>query len=272
MSTRTWYRIAVARGPGDRPQLVAASGEHMGQAVDTARRAVDGGFPIAIEHAGGGEIPLGESVGKGHVVELGEAADLPVFAWPSGVLPSLSGAAALAGARIGFVERRDPKLFVLEAQPDAEHLVDLYLGIIERLPTADNLEVRVLDHFEDAGTTDVWLTSRTNARKILRFLDDQDVELIANGHVEISVYVRAHLATWRLTEHKTVVWLSDNRELEADLARWFGELRVPRVESLVTVRDAPHFHYRAAKSRDRKRLGEELYRQRMRRVDTVRRA
>ena len=41
------------------------------------------------------------------------------------------------------------------------------MGMIERLPAGDNLEVRVLDHFEDAATTDVWLTSRVNAKKII---------------------------------------------------------------------------------------------------------
>ena len=50
------------------------------------------------------------------------------------------------------------------------------------------------------------------------------------------------------------------------------ELGAPRVPSLVTVAGAPHFHYRPAKSRDRKKLGEELYRQRLRRVDSVARA
>ncbi len=121
---------------------------------------------------------------------------------------------------------------------------------------------------------DVWLTSRVNAKKILQFLDDFDVELIGNGHVELSVYVRAHRATLRLTEHKTVVWLAEERALEAEVTGWLRELGVPRISappSLVTAGSAPHFHYRPAKSRDRKKLGQELYRQRLRRVDVVER-
>ena len=129
----------------------------------------------------------------------------------------------------------------------------------------------MLDHFEDAGASDVWLTSRIDARKILRFLDDHDEELIGNGHLELSVYVRKHKATLRLTEHKTVVWLAEDRALEDEVGRWLGELELPRASELVTVRDAPHFHYRPARSRDRKKLGEELYRQRLRRVDSVKR-
>ena len=268
--TRTWYRIALATKSGA-PELALASGEHMGQAIAEAQEHFPGSFPIAVEHASPEQIPLGESVGKGHVIKLGAAPELPVFSWPVGVLPSLPGAASFAGARKGWVEHSDDKLLVIEAQTDAEHLTDLFLGLIEKLPAADNLEVRVLDHFEDAKATDIWLTSRVNAKKILRFLDDHDVELLGNGHLEISVYVRKHKATLRLTEHKTVVWLADDDSMKADVTSWLASLKVPRVDKLVTVRDGAHFHYRPAKSRDRKKLGEELYRQRLRKVDRLER-
>lgn len=242
----------------------------MGQAIAEAQDHVRGSWPIAVENAASEQIPLGESVGKGHVLMLGEApAELPTFRWPVGVLPALPDAAGHAGARRGWVEHSDPKLLVIEAQTDAEHVTDLFLGLIERLPTADNLEVRVQDHFEDAPTSDVWLTARVNAKKILRFLDDYDVELINNGHLELSVYVRSHKATLRLTEHKTVVWLAEEHALATEVRQWLHELDVPRVDKLVTVRDGAHFHYRPVKSRDRKRLGEELYRQRLRKVASV---
>jgi hypothetical protein len=275
--TRTWYRIAVAR-PGGAPAIVAAAGEHMGVAVAVAARHAPGSFAIAAEVASDSQIPLGESLGKSTVVELGAAPGLPVFRWPVGVLPTLSGATAASAARRGWIVRSrpgadpaaDPGLLVIEAQTTADHLTDLFLGMIERLPSADNLEVRVLDHFEDAGRADVWLTSRVDARRILRLLDDHDEELLGNGHLELSVYVRAHRATLRLTEHKTVAWLASDRALEADVRRWLRELDVPEVDALVTVKDAPHFHYRPANSRDRKRLGDELYRERLRRVDTLR--
>jgi hypothetical protein len=185
------------------------------------------------------------------------------------VLPALPAAASFAGVAPGWVMREGSKLFVIEAQADEEHLTDLFLGLIERLPSADNLEIRVLDHFDDASTTDVWLTSRVDAKRILRFLDDHDVELLGNGHLEISVYVREQKATLRLSEHKTVVWLAEDRTLESEVQGWLRDLHVPRVNSLVTVRDGAHFHYRPAKSRDRKKLSDELYRQRLRKVDVV---
>ena len=265
--TRIWYRVALDR-PGKAPLLVAASGEHLGQALQAAQDHVAGSWPMAVEVATGDGFPLGESVGKQTVVELGDSIEVPAFRWPAGVIPQLGG--TTAGAR-GWVVHDDPELLVIEAQTEADRVVDLYLGLIERLPTADNLEIRVLDIFEDAPTTDVWLTSRVNAKKILRFLDDYDTEIINNGFIELNVYVRQHKATLRLTEHKTVVWLAEGRALEGDMARWLGELEVPRTGALHTVSSGPHFHYRAAKSRDRKKLGDELYRQRLRRVAQIKR-
>jgi len=161
---------------------------------------------------------------------------------------------------------------VIEAQTTDDKLTELFMGVLERLPTGDNLEIRVLDHFEDAGVTDIWLTSRVNVKKIVRFLDDNDVELFGNGHLEISIYVRDEKATLKLSEHKTLLWLAEGRALESEVTGWLTELGVPRVPSLSTVREGAHFHYRSAKSRDRKKLAEELYKQRLRKVDSVKKS
>ena len=266
---RTWYHVALAR-EGAAPVLVAASGEHMGQAVAEAQAHMAGSWPIAVEHASDDKIPLGESVGKGHVVNLGDApADLSTFRWPVGVLPALPGAKAHAGAARGWIERPSDRLLVIEAQVEAPNLGELFMSMIERLPAGDNLEIRVLDHFEDAPTTDVWLTSRVTTRKIIAFLDAHDAELFGNGHLELSIYVRAQKGTLRLTEHKTVVWLAEGRALESEVAGWLREQNVPRASELITVSKGPHFHYRPGKSRDRTKLGEELFRQRLRKVDAI---
>jgi hypothetical protein len=223
---------------------------------------------VAVDAAHEADIPLGESVGKGHVVELGDTAVATTYRWPIGVVPKLGDDAGVATARTGFAVVPHADLFVVEAQCEADAVVDLFLGLVERVPAADNLEVRVLDQFEDAATTDVWITARVNARKVIALLDDHD-ELIENGHLELSVYVRAYNATLRLTEHKTVVWLARDGALADDVERWLGELSVPRLDRLVTVRDVAHFHYRPVNSRTREDLGVELYRQRLRKVDVL---
>lgn len=269
VKARSWFRVALANTTG--AQLVLASGEHMGQAVAEAVKHVAGSWAIAVDPATAEEIPLGESVGKGHVVKLGDAPEtLDRFVFPSGVLPAVHG--GVTGMQAGWVERPDPKLFVIEAQVEADKLVDLYLGLVERLPSADNLEVRVLDHFESAPTTDVWLTARVNARKIIRFLDDHDEELFGNGHLELGVYIRAHKATLRLSQHKTVVWVGEDRALATELEQWLKELGVARVAELPTVERGAHHHFRTASGRDRKKLGDELYKQRLRKVDSLKRS
>jgi hypothetical protein len=268
MTTRTWHRVALAL-PTGASQLVLASGEHVGQALAEAAHAYPGSRAIAVDPATADEIPLGESVGKGHIVQLGDAPALAAsFDWPLGVLPAITGNSA-ARAEPGWIEHAGESLHVIEAQVDREHIVDLFLGMLERVPAADNLEVRLLDHFDHAAQTDVWLTSRTNAKKILRFLDDHDDEFIHNGHVELSIYLRAQKATLRLTEHKTVVWLAEDRAMQRDVERWLRELGVPKLDELVTIEAGPHVHYRLAKIGNRKKLGDELYRQRLRRVDTL---
>lgn len=263
--TRSWFRVALAK-PGSTPIVVAAEGEHLGVAIAAAEAHVKDSFAIACDRATD-QIPLGESVGKQHVVELSEDASAStVFRWPRGVLPKLG---VTSTVRTGYTIHKDPNLLVIEAQTTADKLVDTFLGVLERLPSADNLEIKVLDHYDNADHTAVWLTSRVDGKKIMSFLDDNDVELIENGHVEMSIYVRAKKATLRLTEHKTVVWLSDGDELRGDVARWMTELGLAPIDPMVTVTAGAHVHYRAAKTRDRAKLEDYLYRQRLRRVDKV---
>ena len=276
--TRTWFRVVLAR-PASTPIVVAAEGEHLGVAIAAAEAHVKGSFAIACDRSVD-PIPLGESVGKQGVVELADDASASTeFRWPRGVLPKLG---VTSKVRAGYTIHKDPKLLVIEAQTTADKLVDLYLGLLERLPSADNLEIRVLDHFDHVDYTAVWLTSRVDGKRILSFLDDHDVELLENGHLELSIYVRAKKATLRLTEHKTVVWLSEGDELRSDVTRWLSELGLSPVDPVdpvepgatskgpfVTIAAGAHEHYRAGKSRDREELEKYLYRQRLRRVDKV---
>jgi hypothetical protein len=268
--TKLWYRIALLFPDGSRG-LVAAEGEHLGDAIAAAEKHPKGSRALAVDVLADADIPLGESVGKERVVALGPlAAEAPALRWPLGVMPKL--ASTLPGPRCAFARHPGPTAggVVLEAETDAEHLVDLYLGLIEKLPSANNLEVRVMDHFEAAEQTEIWLSKPTDAKSVLRFLDDHEEDFIANGHVELSVYLRAHKATLRLTEHKTVVFIADDRALEADVSTWMGELGCARMDKLTTIAAGPHFHYRPAGTRNRVKLAELLTRQRLRRVDVLR--
>lgn len=272
---RAWYRIALAQ-PGGAPLVVVAPGEHLGAALATAASRVKGAWPVAVGPAQADEVPLGEAVrdrsaaiGKGVVVEAGTALELPagLAPWPTGVIPSLAvPPARLAAIRPGWVRRPDDQLVVLEAQTTGDRLVDVFLGLVERLPVADNLEVRVLGHHDGGGAAEVWLTPRLDVRRAIRFLDDHDAELIENGHVELSVYLRREKSTLRLTEHKTVVWLSEDPATAARVAGWLDELAVPAADDLVGIAAGAHFHYRPVRSSARARMIARLGSMKLKRV------
>jgi hypothetical protein len=266
--SRSWYRIALAHADGP-PTLVVAPGDHLGAALATAASRFDDAWPLAVAPAAPDEVPLGESVGKGVVVDKGTAIELPARAmrWPSGVIPSLTAPAhKLAAIAPGWVRHPDDKLAVIEAQVDGEALTDLFMGVVEKLPLADNLEVRVLDHHDGGGTTEVWLTPRIDVKKAIRFLDDHDAELIENGHVELSLYLRNEKSTLRLTEHKTVVWLSEDLDTAARFTGWLDELEVPAATTIATVGDVAHFHYRPPRASTRERMLARLRAMKLRKV------
>ena len=101
----------------------------------------------------------------------GTAVELPAATmhWPTGVVPSLSASAHKLGAiKAGWVRHPDDKLVVLEAQLDGEAVTEAFLGLVEKLPVADNLEVRVMDHHDGGGATEVWLTPRIDVKKAIR--------------------------------------------------------------------------------------------------------
>jgi hypothetical protein len=268
-----WYRIALADRAGTR--LVIAPGQHLGEAIALARRRAGRGdpgqvWPFAVEAAAPADVPLGESVGRGVVVERGPVpAATPLFHWPSGILPTLAGARLLGPPQVGYQASRQDDLHVVEAVTGGDRLLETFLGVVERLPAADNLEVRVTDHHDAAGTTEVWLSPRLgDVRKAIRFLDDHDVELLDNGHVEVAVYLRRQQATLRLTEHKTIVWLGEDPALAATFAAWLRDADVPPRDALARVASVDHHHWRPVASRDRKKLVQHLRRMRLRRVDS----
>jgi hypothetical protein len=265
---RAWYRVALAHDDGP-PTLVVAPGEHLGAAIATAASRFKSSWPVAVAPAAPDEVPLGESVGKGVVVDKGTAVELPgnLPPWPTGIIPSLSVPAhRLAQVQPGWIRHPDESLLVMEAQVTGAAVTDTFLGLVEKLPVADNLEVKVLDHHDGGGKTEVWLSPRLDVKKAIRFLDDHDAELIENGHVEISIYLRQEKSTLRLTEHKTIVWLSDDTTTAERAASSFADLGIPAAAELVFLEDAPHFHYRPTRSSARPRLIARLSSLKLRRV------
>lgn len=268
---QAWYRVALAHREGP-PTLAVAPGEHLGAAIAAAMSRFKDAWPIAVAPANADEVPLGESVGKGVMVDKGTTVEVPPMStrWPAGIIPSLSVPAhKLAAIAPGWVRHPDESLLVIEVQVPGDTVEETFLGLVEKLPVADNLEVRLLEHHDGGGPTEVWLTPRLDVKKAIRFLDDHDFELIENGHIELSVYLRKEKSTLRLTEHKTIVWLADDADTKDRFLGWLADAaqtQIPEVADLVTLEDVAHFHYRPPRASSRERMRARLNSMKLRRV------
>ncbi len=266
----TWYRIAFGAADGSR--LVVAPGDHLGAAIGVAAARLGKAgavWPLAADPAPPGEVPLGESVGKGVIVERAAPERLGSFRPPPGVLARFdaSGRGTLV---TGFTERGETGARVIEAVAAGDDARERFLEVIERLPLVDNVEVKLADHHDGGGRNDVWLTPRLrDTRRALRFLDDFDADLLQSGHVDVSVYVRSPQSTWRLTQHKTLVWITVDDSLDGKVRGWLEQAGLERRERLDTIADISHHHYRTATSSARTRLENRLSKAGLRKVDTV---
>ncbi len=272
--SETWYRIAFDDGDGLR--LAVAPGDHLGQAIGVAAARLGRSrpvWPVAAAPAPAGEVPLGESVGKGVVVERVAPEGLDSvrrFRFPAGVVTALGGGPRHTPAA-GFAEREGQEALVLEAVAEGSDARERFLEIVERLPVVDNIEVQLAHHFDGGGgTTDVWLTPRLkDPRRALRFLDDFALELLENGHADVAAYVRSPRSTWRLTQHKSLVWMTIDAPLHARIRGWLEGAGLRPRDPLLTIAEAPHHHYRPAASSARAKLEQRLTKAGLRKVDTV---
>jgi hypothetical protein len=203
------------------------------------------------------------------VVERDPPAGLPTFKWPTGVVPSLEGARALGPIVEGHQRSVHEAVHGVEALVAGDRIVEVFMELVELLPAADNVEVRVTGQHDGEGKAEVWLTPRlADVRRVIRFLDDHDVELLGNGHVEVAVYLRKQKSTLRMTEHKTILWLTEEPALADTFAGWLTARKVPVRDTIALVQNVEHHHWRPTKTRSRKKLVQHLLRARLRRVDS----
>src|SRR5688500_782425 len=155
-----WWRIAF--GSADGARVVVAPGDHLGAAIGVAavRLGKRGDvWPLAAAPAAPGAVPLGESVGKGVVVEREAPERVGSFRPPSGVIAALD-APARASLVSGLTEPGGHEAHVIEAVAEGSDARERFLEVAERLPVIDNIEVQIADHYDAGNATDVWLTPR----------------------------------------------------------------------------------------------------------------
>ena len=247
-----WFAIAfgASKSPRD-AAVVATSGAHLGAAVERACAGRRGAMPLAASVLPAGEIPLGESIGKG-VVRLPDAPPAgPVP--PPGIVAKLTrGSTTFDGADLGWTRRAAPgTTLVIEAQPAGDQLIEVLMSLVEAQPAIDNIELRIHGHFDlapdaVAPADELWLSPRLTPKQAVRLLDDHDHEWLRNGHVEVSMYVRAERSTLRLTEHRSIVWIAEQPDTEARITAVLTRAGLAERPTLRTWADVPHLHYRPA--------------------------
>ncbi|MBK9032686.1 MAG: hypothetical protein IPL61_15675 [Myxococcales bacterium] len=267
MSER-WYRVAVT--DGTTVTLAAAEGAHAGAAITAAVGRIGRRgrvWPVAAAIAPDADIPLGESVGRGVVVLADPPAGLGDFEFPPGVVPTLGGRARAAIAP-GLARKLGDDTHMIEAVVAGEEVRDVFLDVLERLPAVDNVEIDVAEHLDPVGAREVWLTPRLrDVRRAVRFLDDFQDDCLTSGHVDVAAYVRSPRSTWRLTQHKSLVWLSDDDALTTSVHGWLTARGLDPIDPVATVAAGPHLHYRGPRSSARSRLLARLKSAGLRRVD-----
>lgn len=267
MSPR-WYRIALADGTD--VTLASASGEHLGEAIAAVAARLGRGkrvWPVAAAPLPAGEVPLGESVGRGVVVSGAAPAGLSQFEFPAGIVPAL-GERARGAVAAGYLRTMRDPTHVIEVVAAGADARERFFDVLERLPSADNIEVVVAEHLEDAPAPQVWLSPPLrDVRRAVRFLDDFEDDVLTSGHVDVAIYLRAPMSTWRLTQHKTLVWLSEDAALTDKVEGWLAASGLGPLDPLATVAAGPHFHYRGPSSSSRKRFLARLQSAKLRRVD-----
>lgn len=271
MSLR-WYRVALT--DGEAVTMASARGEHLGVAIAAAAARVGRGgkrvWPVAAAAVPEGEVPLGESIGRGVVVGGDAPPGLPSFEAPPGVVPML-GERMRGSVRPGLVRSWRDDTHVVEAVVAGADAREAFFHVVEHLPAVDNVEVELAAHLEDGAAAEVWLTPRLrDVRRAVRFLDDFEHDVLTSGHVDVAVYLRAPMSTWRFTQHKTLVWLSADEALTDRVVGWLRDVAgIAPIDPLATVADAPHLHYRGPQSSPRKRLLARLRSGGLRRVDNA---
>jgi hypothetical protein len=260
-----WYQCVVANPKDTATRVVMVRGTHLGQCI--ARAEQKNGRVIAVEPS---DAPMGEAVGK-VTVERGAGPALMHGAdqhgWCRGIVAR--GLSMPLLPITGYVVHRHTSSVAVEAMTTASSVHDLWLTMIEQMPVIDNIEVKLLSHFGNAAHTDVWLTPRINGKKAVRFLDDHEADISNNGHVEAAAYARHSKSTLRLTEHKTVLWVSDTHSTVAQVESWLATAKIPQVDALPDLSSVPHLHYRIDGSSHRERMEKRVASMKLRRVDRV---
>ncbi len=192
-----------------------------------------------------------------HLFPLDPAED--AFQFPAGIVPCDCGVAGEPdpGEIVEtYVVKSQEAPFSVEVVVDRRRLVDTFYSLLEWLPSANALEVRIHGSWDNSRRTDIWLSPEWDSGKVIReYIEDRKVDLIMNGFVELGVNCREEEATLRLTDHKMIsFYAQDMRYVDSCISKLEEMCFVPVESALMIQYGMHHFHYLPPDSHDRASL------------------
>lgn len=149
--------------------------------------------------------------------------------------------------------------FVVEALVPGNQLEEVLLATIQALPTIDSLTTVLLDHYDSVealsedGLNENMLRCLTkdcsNLSDVQQEIEAGRERLLHNGHVDIGFNSHESESTVWLTEHKTVHFVTADRELRDRIKQTLLDKGIPELAELPSFATTfSHFHYRPAES------------------------
>ncbi len=192
------------------------------------------------------------------------------FRFPAGVVPSFHQRDGFDTDDIheAYQRRQYDDTYSVTAVVDGRQVESFFFELIEGLPSADAIEIRVCGDYDDHGTDHVWLTPNFPRRDdLVAYLDERRNQLLRNGFVEVAVYARNERSTLRLTEHKTIDLLADDESWANEFECMIRNSGLHPAKALQSLeREYVHYHYRPRKSSSRDELESMLKRDGLRKV------
>ena len=181
--------------------------------------------------------------------------------YPIGIIPSDNTSHSDPDEIVeAYTVNSDETPFCVEVVVDRRRIENVFFQLVEMLPSASALEIRICGHWDDTRKTGIWLSPDWDSpKKVVSYLKRYKYDLLYNGFVEVSVYSRQEKSTLRLDDHKIIEFYSEHTRYLEDFVGNVEQLGFkPRAPFLTIARGFHHFHYRPSNSLDRVALANAL--------------
>lgn len=238
------------------PGLLNAAMKHARTRIeDWSEEAIEGIWPYGVFNANEDNSDVKEESLPGTTVVTDvtiywthrtEEDDANTFIFPFGVLPSNDehkyDPDEIAEAYL--IDRIDDD-HCIRMVIDGRRILEVFMKLIEILPSVDNLEISWSSGLLGAKLNEVWLSPPWGSRaELINFLKETRDSIFEHGNIELGVYSSKEHATLRLTEHKEIEFYCKN-DLDLKKFEVFVEsLKIKKATELFSLSEGfSHFHF-----------------------------